>query len=141
MVNHLPRRVDWWRYPAAVFSERIVMRVRTKLRYRFGLRALLLLMAVTAACFAFIAHHRRLEQKRFECFARTNDTVSFDIYRGRPEESELPWTRWLTMKLSGGSLEFACIYVELRPGSELRDAEEFVSTFPEIQFVGQYSRR
>jgi hypothetical protein len=47
--------------------------------------------------------------------------------------------RWLTMKLSGGSLEFACIYLELRPGSELRDADEFVSTFPEIQFVGLYA--
>ena len=43
------------------------------------------------------------------------------------------------MKLSGGSLEFACFYVEFRPGSELRDVQEFVSTFPEIQWVGLYA--
>lgn len=123
----------------ADFSERILMRERAKLRYRFGLRGLLILMAFTAACIAFITHHRRLEQKRFECYARMDDTVTWDIYSDRPEESELPWTRWLTMKLSGGSLEFACIYVEFRPGSKLRDVQEFVSLFPEIQRVGLYA--
>ncbi|MFN3194131.1 MAG: hypothetical protein ACE361_26720 [Aureliella sp.] len=104
-------------------------------RIRFDVKSLFVATAILAFAVAAIVSLRKIENKRTAFLSRTDDAITWDVYYLCDEAEEIPWGRWVTMHLGGGSLRSALIYVRFNAGSTPEDVENATKLFPDIKWI------
>ena len=104
-------------------------------RIRFTVKTVFVATAILAIALAAIVRLQKIENRRVAFLSRTDDSITWDVYDLCDEAEEIPWGRWATMHLGGGSLRSALIYVRFNAGSTSEDVENATKLFPEIKWI------
>jgi hypothetical protein len=114
----------------------VVMKVRAK----YGLRTLLVVMTLFAILMTIGLRLRNLELERQKLVSSEYEhsdvaIARFDYYARHGETYKLPFSRWIGNKLAASQSETQSILVDFHKPTDAEKIDHIISLFPEIQLV------